>query len=108
MNTFTVAAVTFLICMTLLSTSEGRPPLRCQCVGSYLGKPISIDKVDSIKTFAAGPHCKNVEIIAIVKHKNNKSTTTCLNPSDAWVKSLMEEWNKKSNSIIGSMNKKTT
>ncbi|XP_056613425.1 C-X-C motif chemokine 10-like [Triplophysa dalaica] len=96
MKTFTVVALTFLICMIVFCTKEGRPQLRCQCIRTYSGNPISIKRVDSIKIFPAGPHCNNEEIIATMKKKHS---TTCLNPSDAWVKSLIEEWNTKTNTI---------
>ncbi|XP_051993599.1 interleukin-8-like [Xyrauchen texanus] len=92
MMKFTVAAFTILICMTLLSTTESRSlqQLRCNCIKTYSGKPIPIQKIQVLKVIYAGAHCKNMEIIATVKERE-----TCLNPTDIWVKTLMEEKNKK-------------
>ncbi|XP_055062184.1 C-X-C motif chemokine 10 [Misgurnus anguillicaudatus] len=92
MNMFSVAGFTLLICMTILSTTEGRP-LRCSCPGTYSGRPILSKAIDDLKTISAGPHCKNVEIIVTMKHSQKK---TCLNPNKDWVKSLKEEMDKKS------------
>ncbi|XP_065150561.1 interleukin-8-like [Paramisgurnus dabryanus] len=92
MNMFNVASFTLLISMTILFTTEGRP-LRCSCTGTYSGRPFLSKAIHDLKTISAGPHCKNVEIIVTMKHKQKK---TCLDPNTDWVKSLKEEMDKKS------------
>ncbi|XP_051520081.1 permeability factor 2-like [Myxocyprinus asiaticus] len=92
MMKFTVAAFTFLNCMMLLSTTESRPlqQLRCNCINTYSGKPIPIQKIQALKVIPAGAHCKNMAIIATMK-----KGATCLNPTDKWVETLKEEMDKK-------------
>ncbi|XP_052417063.1 interleukin-8-like [Carassius gibelio] len=90
MMKFTASAFMLLICTAALqSTKEGRPkrtPLRCQCLKTYSGRPISGKVILSVMVIPAGQLCKNDEIIATLK--NGK---TCLNPADDWVISLKEK-----------------
>ncbi|XP_073693609.1 interleukin-8b.3 [Garra rufa] len=86
---FTAAAFVFLTCMTLLSTEviAARLPnqnLRCNCVKTYLGKPINPKLIQKVQLIPAGPHCRKDEIIATLKNGQ-----TCLNPNDEWVKKII-------------------
>uniref|UniRef100_A0A8C1DG88 Chemokine (C-X-C motif) ligand 8b, duplicate 3 n=1 Tax=Cyprinus carpio carpio TaxID=630221 RepID=A0A8C1DG88_CYPCA len=59
--------------------------LRCQCVKTYSGKPINPKLIQKVQMISAGPQCRNVEIIATLKNG-----LTCLNPTDEWVKNILE------------------
>ncbi|KTF81859.1 hypothetical protein cypCar_00047571 [Cyprinus carpio] len=91
MRKFTTSAFVLLTCMMLLSITEdisARPPiqqLRCQCVKTYSGKPINPKLIQKVQMISAGPQCRNVEIIATLKNG-----LTCLNPTDEWVKNILE------------------
>uniref|UniRef100_A0A8C2BTQ9 Chemokine (C-X-C motif) ligand 8b, duplicate 3 n=1 Tax=Cyprinus carpio TaxID=7962 RepID=A0A8C2BTQ9_CYPCA len=88
MRKFTTSAFVLLTCMMLLSITEGKPPiqqLRCQCVKTYSGKPINPKLIQKVQMISAGPQCRNVEIIATLKNG-----LTCLNPTDEWVKNILE------------------
>ncbi|XP_026107135.1 interleukin-8-like [Carassius auratus] len=93
MMKFSASAFMLLICTAaLLSTTDGRPQpmlLRCQCIKTY-SKPIPVKKIQSLRVIPAGPHCKNVEIIATMRKGK-----MCLNPAKDWVIPLKEKFNKK-------------
>ncbi|XP_052010921.1 C-X-C motif chemokine 10-like [Xyrauchen texanus] len=94
---FSVASLAFLICTTLLSTTEGRPlrpQLRCRCAEKYVGKPIPSHKILALNVIPAGVQCKHVEIIATMK-----KGVTCLNPKEKWVNTLKEEMKKKTSRV---------
>uniref|UniRef100_A0A8C2GS07 Chemokine (C-X-C motif) ligand 8b, duplicate 3 n=1 Tax=Cyprinus carpio TaxID=7962 RepID=A0A8C2GS07_CYPCA len=87
MRKFTTSAFVLLTCMMLLSITEGKQSdfLRCQCVKTYSGKPINPKLIQKVQMISAGPQCRNVEIIATLKNG-----LTCLNPTDEWVKNILE------------------
>uniref|UniRef100_A0A8C1MTN8 Chemokine (C-X-C motif) ligand 8b, duplicate 3 n=1 Tax=Cyprinus carpio TaxID=7962 RepID=A0A8C1MTN8_CYPCA len=74
--------------LSLTADISARPPiqqLRCQCVKTYSGKPINPKLIQKVQMISAGPQCRNVEIIATLKNG-----LTCLNPTDEWVKNILE------------------
>ncbi|KAK2913334.1 hypothetical protein QQF64_030961 [Cirrhinus molitorella] len=94
MRTFTTSAFVLLICTAvLLSTTEGRPRpiyLRCECPQMHTKSAIHADRILSLRVIPAGPHCKNVEIIATMKKGK-----MCLDPTKDWVISLQDEIAKR-------------
>ncbi|XP_073691709.1 interleukin-8-like [Garra rufa] len=92
MKTFIASAFVLLICTAaLLSTTEGSPTyLRCKCLQTYSKQQIPAHRILSLRMIAAGPHCKNEEIIATMKKGE-----TCLDPTKDWVISLKDKFSKR-------------
>ncbi|XP_071411415.1 interleukin-8-like [Pithys albifrons albifrons] len=85
-----VAAALTLLLISALGT-QGKAParsaieLRCQCIDTY-SKFIYPKLIENVNLSPAGPHCKNVEVIATLKGGRE----VCLEPTAPWVKLIIK------------------
>ncbi|XP_072544858.1 alveolar macrophage chemotactic factor-like [Salminus brasiliensis] len=88
----TILAVAVLACVAFFMTEVSvaapyiQPKCRCTLTQS---NPIRVEKIKNYMTVAAGPHCKKLQVIAIVKFK--KEVEVCLNPNDQWVQDALKK-----------------
>uniref|UniRef100_A0A8D0GWR7 C-X-C motif chemokine n=1 Tax=Sphenodon punctatus TaxID=8508 RepID=A0A8D0GWR7_SPHPU len=64
--------------------------LRCQCISTH-AKFIHPRNLQGVRLTQSGPHCPNVEIIAM--HKDGREV--CLDPTAPWVKMIIKSWMDK-------------
>ncbi|XP_061769042.1 C-X-C motif chemokine 19 [Nerophis ophidion] len=82
--------ITLLTFCSLLALVCGMPPLsrdfntHCHCL-QFETRVIPPDSLRSIRLLSEGPHCTNVEVIAILANGQR----ICLDPQSLWVKKLV-------------------
>ncbi|KFP26135.1 Interleukin-8 [Colius striatus] len=80
-------ATALVLCLVLLVGSEGKTSVKtkekgfqCLCINTH-SKFIPPKAIQSVRLSQRGPHCKNVEIIAMLKDGRQ----ICLEPTAPWV-----------------------
>ncbi|XP_007430723.1 interleukin-8-like [Python bivittatus] len=61
--------------------------LRCQCVSTH-STFIPFKFFESVRLIRSGPHCKNIEVIAVLKNGRQ----VCLEPTAGWVKAIIKHF----------------
>ncbi|NXF80815.1 IL8 protein, partial [Sclerurus mexicanus] len=81
-------AVALVLCLVSMAGSEGKAVEKteekgsqCQCISTH-SKFIPPKMVQDVRLSQRGPHCKNVEIIAMLEDGRE----VCLEPTALWVR----------------------
>ncbi|XP_078396339.1 interleukin-8-like [Cetorhinus maximus] len=96
MNSKVTLAVLTLFALYVASTQAASlrhagESLRCQCINT-ISRFIHPKHMENVEIIPSGPHCSNVEIIAILKN----GSPVCLNPEAIWVKKIIDLMTKRS------------
>ncbi|XP_069781254.1 interleukin-8-like [Narcine bancroftii] len=96
MNSQVLLATLTLLSLYVASTQaaslgNSKVTLRCQCINTN-SKFIHPKRMENIEIIPSGPHCSEVEIIAILKN----GSSVCLNPEAHWVKKIIDIITKRS------------
>ncbi|KAG8593385.1 hypothetical protein GDO81_000810 [Engystomops pustulosus] len=94
MKTIMTTLSLLAVCLTYISLSEGMPlkrvgELRCQCVKTERAV-IPLKQILNFEIIRKGPHCKHLEVIALIKTRKETSQEVCLDPTAPWVKKIID------------------